>query len=292
MKLDDLNIFRLVVENGSFTAASRKTQIPVATLTRRIQALEESLNIRLLNRHARKLSLTEAGKKFYDECGPLLQQLVNNAEHISEEVRGASGKLRIAGPFNLTKAVLQPMLNAFMAEHPSINIELSISHSEQLDPTDWDLIFRVGPQRDSSLIARKISSVEDILVASPAYLSANPEPTHANDLHAHSLLKGLPLLRWRLTSDHGETVTISDRGRFEATQLNVVREACCDGLGITLMPQPMLQKYIDNGQIVRILDEWSANPRDIYLMYNHRDHQPEKLKLFIEFASDYFKFAH
>ena len=84
MKLDDLNLFRMVVENGSYTAASRKTQVPVATLTRRIQALEEGLNIRLLNRHARKLSLTEAGQKFYQDCAPLLQQLLDTTEHISE----------------------------------------------------------------------------------------------------------------------------------------------------------------------------------------------------------------
>ena len=76
--LDDLNLFRLVVENGSYTAASRKSTVPVATMTRRIQALEDSLNIRLLNRHARKLSLTEAGEKFYNECGPLLQKIVKS----------------------------------------------------------------------------------------------------------------------------------------------------------------------------------------------------------------------
>lgn len=72
MKLDDLNLFRLVVENGSYTATSRKTMIPVATITRRIQALEDSLNLRLLNRHARKLSLTEAGERFFGECSPYL----------------------------------------------------------------------------------------------------------------------------------------------------------------------------------------------------------------------------
>ena len=96
MKLDDLNLFRLVVENGSYTATSRKTLIPVATITRRIQALEDSLNLRLLNRHARKLSLTEAGEMFFKECSPLLQQLTATAEDISDECRGASGKIRIS----------------------------------------------------------------------------------------------------------------------------------------------------------------------------------------------------
>lgn len=84
MKLDDLNLFRLVVENGSYTATSRKTMIPVATITRRIQALEDSLNLRLLNRHARKLSLTEAGERFFNECSPLLQRLSSTAEELTD----------------------------------------------------------------------------------------------------------------------------------------------------------------------------------------------------------------
>ncbi len=201
MKLDDLNLFRLVVENGSYTATSRKTMIPVATITRRIQALEDSLNLRLLNRHARKLSLTEAGERFYNECSPLLGRLTSTAQELSDECRGAAGKIRITAPSNLTKRMMMPMFNAFMKDFPDINLELTTSnHSEQLDPTEWDVIFRVGPQRDSSLIARKINSVEDILVASPEYLSRCPAPKHAEELHQHSLLKGAPLLKWQLST--------------------------------------------------------------------------------------------
>ncbi|WP_375320879.1 LysR family transcriptional regulator [Aliivibrio logei] len=288
MKLDDLNLFRQVVDNGSYTAASRKTLIPVATITRRIQALEDSLDIRLLNRHARKLSLTEAGQKFYDECAPILATLVNTSECLGEECRGAAGKLKISAPSNLTKRMIQPILNKFMLLYPNISINLTMSNQpEQLDPTDWDIIFRVGKQRDSSLIARQIGSLEDILVASPAYLETNSEPTHAQELHEHSLLKGHPLMRWRLTNSEGESVTITDAGRFEASELNVIRMACSDGLGITLMPDIMISQYIEDGSLVRVLKNWSANPRDIYMVYNYKNHQPEKVRLFIDFVSNH-----
>ncbi|MBE3668162.1 LysR family transcriptional regulator [Vibrio navarrensis] len=288
MKLDDLNLFRLVVENGSYTATSRKTMIPVATITRRIQALEESVNLRLLNRHARKLSLTEAGERFFHECSPLLQRLTSAAEEITDECRGASGKIKISTPYNLTKRMMMPMLNGFMHKYPEINIELTTeSNADQLDPTEWDVIFRVGPQRDSSLIARKIGEVKDILVASPAYLSTHPAPTHAEDLHYHSLLKGHPLMKWSLSNSKGETVINVDRGRFQANALNVVRSACSEGLGITLMPDVMIREYIANGSLVRILPDWSANPRDIYMLYNHKDHLPEKVRLFIDYVIAY-----
>ncbi|UJF18764.1 LysR family transcriptional regulator [Vibrio sp. SS-MA-C1-2] len=290
MKLDDLNLFRMVVEQGSYTAASRKSRVPVATLTRRIQALEESLDIRLLNRHARKLSLTDAGQRFYSECSPLLKNLVNSIDLLSEENHSAAGKLRIAAPSNLTKVILQPMFNAFMVQHPAISLELLMSsETDQIDPTDWDVVFRAGPQRDSTLIARKVHQVEDILVASPEYVSKMPTLEHANDLHSHMLLKGSPLLRWRLTNNDNEQVAINEEGRFESNQLNVVRKAACDGLGITLMPDAMTKEYIESGSLVRVLDEWSANSRDVFLLYNHREHQSEKLRLFIEFSSQYFR---
>ncbi|WP_434356111.1 LysR family transcriptional regulator [Parasalinivibrio latis] len=289
MKLDDLNLFRVVVEQGSYTAASRHTQVPVATITRRIQALEDSIDIRLLNRHARKLSLTEAGKKFYDECGPLLQELVNASEHVTEECKGAAGKLKISAPANLSNRLIQPLLNAFMIRYPAINIELLLSNqTDQLDPTEWDAIFHVGKLRDSSLIARKVYSLKDILVASPTYLTARPRPKHASELNDHALLKGAPLMRWRLTSDNGEAVTISERGKFEASDLNVVRSAACAGLGIALVPDLIVDHYLDDGRLTQVLPDWHSNPRDIYLVYNHREHQPEKLKLFIDFASHYF----
>lgn len=288
MKLDDLNLFRLVVENGSYTATSRKTLVPVATITRRIQALEESLNLRLLNRHARKLSLTEAGEKFFHECAPILKRLTAKAEELTDECRGAAGKIRISAPSNLTKRMMMPMFNAFMRQYPDINIELTTSnHADELDPTEWDVIFRVGPQRDSSLIARKISEVKDILVASPEYLASVPEPKHAEELSDHALLKGHPLTRWQLTNHSGETVVNNEKGRFHGSDLNIVRSSCSDGLGITLMPNVMLTEYIESGNLVRVLADWSANPRDIYMLYNHKEHQPEKVRLFIDFVTEY-----
>ncbi|AYF14581.1 LysR family transcriptional regulator [Vibrio parahaemolyticus] len=262
--------------------------IPVATITRRIQALEDSVNLRLLNRHARKLSLTEAGERFYHECSPLLQRLTSTAEEITDDCRGASGKIKISAPYNLTKRMMMPMFNDFMKKYPDINIELTTeNNADQLDPTEWDVIFRVGPQRDSSLIARKIGEVKDILVASQDYLAANPAPNHAEELSNHSLLKGYPLIKWTLINSKGESVVNVERGRFQANALNVVRSACSEGLGITLMPDVMIKEYIESGELLRVLPDWSANPRDIYMLYNHKDHLPEKVRLFIDFVIAY-----
>ncbi|GAM54777.1 cyn operon transcriptional activator [Vibrio ishigakensis] len=290
MKLDDLNLFRQVVEHGSYTATSRATRIPVATITRRIQALEDAIDLRLLNRHARKLTLTEAGQRFYQECGPLLKQISASAVELGEECRGAAGRLRISTPANLTKRMLMPMFEKFMKTYPDIHLDLSMTNrADELDPTEWDMIFRVGPQRDSNLIARKLTEVKDILVASPEYLqNSSASLQHAEDLANHSLLKGLPLTHWSLVNNHGETVVNKAKGRLEASDLNVVRHACSAGLGIGLVPDVMVTHHVAEGNLVRVLPEWAANPRDIFVLYNHKDHIPEKTRLLIDFIRDYF----
>jgi LysR family transcriptional regulator AphB len=90
-----------------------------------------------------------------------------------------------------------------------------------------------------------------------------------------------------LINSKGESVVNVDRGRFQANALNVVRSACSEGLGITLMPDVMIKEYIESGDLVRVLPDWSANPRDIYMLYNHKDHLPEKVRLFIDFVIAY-----
>ncbi|MEF1261477.1 LysR substrate-binding domain-containing protein, partial [Vibrio harveyi] len=90
-----------------------------------------------------------------------------------------------------------------------------------------------------------------------------------------------------LINSKGESVVNVERGRFQANALNVVRSSCSEGLGITLMPDVMIKEYIESGDLVRVLPDWSANPRDIYMLYNHKDHLPEKVRLFIDFVIAY-----
>ncbi|WP_158161635.1 LysR family transcriptional regulator [Grimontia hollisae] len=289
MKLDDLNLFRLIVENGSYTQASKKTGIPVATLTRRIQALEEDIQIRLLHRDARKLALTEAGQSFYDTCSPLLEQLLEATESLSECCHGTSGTLRLAAPSNIAMKMLQPMLSAFLNAYPDIKLDLSLfSDTTPSHLDDRHAFFKIGPQRDSTMIARRLHTVRDILVASPEYIASHAPITDATDLSKHALLKGWPLMRWRLSNESGEQLCLSDQGRFEASELRVVRAAAKDGLGIALIPDVLVQKDIQSGELQQILPDWTTEPRDIFLMYHDKTHLPAKLRVFIDFSMRYF----
>ncbi len=245
MKLDDLNLFRHIVENGSYTLASKKTGIPVATLTRRIQALEEDLKIKLLHRDARKLSLTETGQEFYERCAPLLEQLIAETDNLSECCQGTAGTLKVSAPSNIAMKMLQPMFTAFLTAYPEIKLDLSLfSDTSATQNEDRHALIRIGPQRDSSMIARKLRSVKDILVASPEYLAGQAPLLDASELSKHHLLKGWPLMRWRLSNKNGQQFSITQQGRFEASELRVVRAAAKDGLGIALIPMCWFKKIL------------------------------------------------
>lgn len=284
MKLDDLNLFRLVVEHGNYTATSRKTGIPVATITRRIQSLEDDLNLRLLNRNARRLSLTETGERFYKACSPLLRDLTQVSQDVSDDCRGASGKVRICAPSNTARYIMMPILNQFMQAYPDIQLDLSITtNTEELDTAEWDVLFCVGPQKDSNLIVRKINQINYLLVASPQYLANAPQLTTAHDLHQHALLKAHPLMKWQLHNQMNEHVVIDDSARLNTNEFHIVREACCNHLGISLLPDLIVKNDLVQGQLVQVLPEWQVEPREVYMMYNYKDHLPDKVRLLIDY---------
>lgn len=290
MKLDDLNLFRHIVECGSYTLASKKTGIPVATLTRRIQALEQDLKIKLLHRDARKLLLTETGQEFYAQCAPLLDQLVSAAQDLTECCHGTSGTLKISAPSNIAMKMLQPMFSAFLSSYPDIKLDLSLyTDTSNMLNDDRHALIRIGPQRDSSMIARKLRTVTDILVASPDYLLTAPPVSDASHLQNHHLLKGWPLKRWRLSNENGQQIYITQQGRYESSELRIVRAAARDGLGIALIPDVLVQQDLASGDLVQILPEWTTPPRDIYLMYHDKTHHPAKLRAFIDFSLNYFR---
>lgn len=203
---------------------------------------------------------------------------------------GTAGTLKVSAPSNIAMKMLQPMFTAFLTAYPEIKLDLSLfSDTSATQNEDRQALIRIGPQRDSSMIARKLRSVKDILVASPEYLAGQAPLLDASELSKHHLLKGWPLMRWRLSNKNGQQFSITQQGRFEASELRVVRAAAKDGLGIALIPDVLVQQDIEAGELVQLLPDWTTPPRDIYLMYHDKTNHPAKLRAFIEFSLNYFK---
>jgi DNA-binding transcriptional LysR family regulator len=192
MSIRDLNsllVFAAVVEAKSFSEAARWLKMPLASVSRRIADLEESLGVRLLERSTRTLSLTEVGMELMDYA-PRCTEISRDVDSIvSNHKAGASGILRVSAPPNVSDALLAPLLGAFRASYPDVRIQALITERHVDHIADGvDLAFRLGPLRDASLVARPILSYRHQLVASPEYLRRVDPPEKPSDLLSHTMI--------------------------------------------------------------------------------------------------------
>ncbi|HVK99371.1 MAG TPA: LysR family transcriptional regulator [Dongiaceae bacterium] len=284
--LDDLALFHTVAQHGSLRAAANRQGIPIATLSRRLQALERILGCRLLERNAHRFSLTEAGQAYLQACGPLLEELQAVTDHLDENQRSLSGSLRVTAPVNLTQQWMGNCFFAFMRRYPGIRLQLLISnHYENLVEQQLDAAVRVGEQEDSSQwIARLIGRTHLALCASPEYLRSAPPLHHPRDLAQHTLIVANPINRWDLTHrDTAETFSLQTQPYFQATDIQLALNAAAQHFGILLVPDYYLPTDHDpNARVQRVLADWVGQPRPIYLVYRDRHAMPARLRAFVD----------
>ncbi|HXE39063.1 MAG TPA: LysR family transcriptional regulator, partial [Azonexus sp.] len=209
-----LRSFVAVVESGSFVRAAEQLNASTAAISRRIAALEQALGSQLINRTTRRLDITEAGRRFYEDVLNVIQLLGEAEERVRVGREAATGLVRVAAPLSFGIERIAPVLPAFMRRHPDLKVQLLLEdrytdlHSEAID-----VAVRIGGSlRDSSLIATRIGSISRIFCAAPDYLASNGEPTTPEEVKQHCCLHySLLSLRdeWGfLFKDPGETVDI------------------------------------------------------------------------------------
>ncbi|MBA2351371.1 MAG: LysR family transcriptional regulator [Burkholderiales bacterium] len=286
--LNDTLMFVKVVEMGSFTAAARMLGVPKATLSRKLQLLEQELGARLLKRTTRRLGLTEAGALYYDYCARIGRELAE-AESAVNQLHGTPrGWLRFTAPYSLGSDAVAPLLPAFMALHPEVRVEMLLS-SENLDlvATEMDLALRVGKLQDSTLAARRLGIIRSQTYASPRYLERYGEPLQPPDLEHHRTIS-LSIYRhanrycWKLTQE-AETAEVFVNPVFAVNDPSCINVALLNGLGIGLMPEPFAAPALIDGRLRRVLAPWSGPAFELNAVFPPgRMHAP-KVRAFVDF---------
>ncbi|TAL98664.1 MAG: LysR family transcriptional regulator [Paraburkholderia sp.] len=285
-----LLLFAKVVECSGISNAARMLSVPKATISRAISRLEASLGTRLLERTSRQMRLTESGETIYGHCQRIAEE-IEEAKAAVGSIQGVTrGKLRLASPLTFGRSLLSPALPKFLARYPELHIELELTN-RRVDPVEenFDVVIRLGPLADTSLIAKKLGVVEFAPCASPAYLNAKTKPKHPHDLSRHAIIDffgGAERHNW-IFSRSGEKVEAEVVPSFDVNDPIVRRDAAVAGLGVALLPLFLVREEIEKGQLQVILPQWqSTRTNGIYALYPNRRSLSLKSRAFLAFLEE------
>ncbi|TWC65775.1 LysR family transcriptional regulator [Herbaspirillum sp. SJZ099] len=287
--LNDIWLFVHVVRAGSFAAAGRRLAMPSNTISRRLQALEAELGVRLLQRSTRQLNMTAAGREFFERCAPGLEDIEYASASLSESSGEPSGSLRVAAPVDFFDNFSIEWMHEFMRLYPKVQLEFVLSDSRaDLIAEGIDLAFRGGILPDSSLVARKLVDSHRGLVASPRYLEHFGTPHTLADLIGHACLAASPAphhTTWKLEGPQGmESVRVNPRLCINTAQGQL--RAARAGHGIALLPTMLTSEDLRNGTLVHILPDYQRDAMGLYAVYVHRRQLPTAVSALIEFFAD------
>jgi DNA-binding transcriptional LysR family regulator len=290
--LNDLYLFALVVEKGSFTAASKAAGLTTSRISRRIADLEERLGVRLLHRTTRKLALTAIGELYYQHCQAMVSEAEAAAEVVEQIQANPRGRVRITCPVQTAESVLGPIITDFMQNYPEVHISLTATDRfvDLIDEgIDVAIRFRAAPMANSSLVARTLGESLSYLVASPNFLERHGRPAAPDDL---SRLTSLGKSRhdaaytWHLTGADGQSRVIPYQPRLESDDWLVIKQAVMTGLGIAAMPDELCQQDIAAGKLEIVLPAWRLPSTNLHIVYTSRRGLIPAVRAFIDFAAE------
>lgn len=285
-----LHCFCRVVETGGFAAAARDLVLSPSMVTKTIQQLEEWTGSRLLARTTRRMQLTEAGERFYAYC----RRVLDDTDRMLGTLRAAqgdmSGRLVLAVPVSLTLSFLKDHLHAFQAAHPGIELELRLSDRPvDLVRDGVDVALRgQGQLEDSSLVAVPLMQLQRCVAAAPDYWRRHGKPDHPSGLASHNCLPyllGSDATRWQFDGAGG-ALSVDVRGTLRADNSLMLVDAMLRGLGVGLVPRVMMRNELAEGRLETALDDWRAEPRQVFAVYPSREHLPARVRSLVQFLRE------
>lgn len=289
--LDGMAVFVGVINAGSFTAAAQALGHSTSYVSKEITRLEKRLGSRLLNRTTRTISLTDAGRAFYERSSQIVIDAENAERSINQLQENPNGLLRINAPGSFGFNYLLDVLPQFMHRYPEVKLEVEFN-DRLIDVVaeGYDVVIRVGDIKDSNLVARKFASSSGVIVASPDYLKRKGRPEQAADLVQHDCiaysLLPTPTL-WSFYKDGVRTnVTVDPRAICNSSIIEVAM--LVKGIGIAQIPLFTCEKEVANGELEIILEDYDQMKFDVYAVYPHRQYLTAKVRAFVDFVVDAF----
>jgi len=284
-------VFVAVVENGGFSAAARSLGVSKSAVSKRINQLEAHLGVRLLHRTTRKLSLTEAGERYFEHASQALAA-AGQAEDAVTELQGEpQGQLRINAPMSFGRLHVAPLIPKFLKRYPKLQIDLVMDDRKvDLVAGGFDVAIRAGNLPASTLIARKLAPLHMVLCASPDYVDRCGQPGRPAELSSHNCVLysySSDANEWTLIGGGGaETVTVS--GSYQVNNSEALLEALREGVGIGRLPTFVAGPDLKTGRLVKLFESYRLPDFTVYAVFPERQYLPAKVRAFLDFAIEYF----
>lgn len=289
MKIEHLRVFvRLASTNNISLAGSELSHSPTVASSY-INKLEQGLGVRLVHRTTRKVSLTEEGKTFLPYAKEVIASVEAARASIGVGNTSPSGTLRITAPASFGRMHLVPALNGFLSQYPNLDLDIRLSDTIiDLVEGGFDVAIRNAGLKDSTLIARKLALDDRILCASPDYLKEYGEPVTLNDLQKHQCINLTGLDTWAFITPTGRQ-NFKAKGRIRTDNGDAIREACVNGLGITINSTWSAYKHLNRGELRQILKQYPlVSDTAIWAVYPSNRILAPKVRSFIDYLSEYF----
>jgi len=287
--LRDMTLFVEVARTSSFSRASVNLGVPGATLSRRIAEMERKFGVRLFDRTTRRVELTEAGRRYFERCGDLVDQARLAQEALRDSAEGPTGHVRVSMPVDMGVNHVGPLLPEFTRRFPGITFEFDLSPSRRdLVDEHVDVALRIGAVKGDQLVVRRIGTVEMLMFAAPTYLERHGEPQQPADLVEHECFN-LPApgarreARWRLLRD-GTAMEVTVRGRLATNNLGLMRLLAERGLGIAVLSHALARDAVNAGRLVQVLQGWTLPPLPVHAVMSSRL-QPASVRAFVDFLA-------
>ncbi|TBW39509.1 LysR family transcriptional regulator [Siculibacillus lacustris] len=284
-KLEAMNAFSKVVALGSYAEAARSLGLTRSAVSKAVMELEHLLGARLLDRSTRRVSPTEAGLAYYEQCIDIVARVEETELRVSRLHDEPRGVLKINAPVSFGVLHLAPAVAEIIGTHPDLRIELALS-DRFVDPIEEgvDVTVRIAQLTDSSLVARRLAPVRRVIVGSPDHLARFGTPASPEDLaHRPCLSYGhtTTLPRWHLTRD-GAAIDVAVGAAMCSNNGDVLRVAALAGRGLTLLPTFLVGPDVAAGRLVTVLDAFPAPDLGLYALYAPNRYLAAKTRVFID----------
>jgi DNA-binding transcriptional LysR family regulator len=287
IEIGAVEVFVRVAELRSFRAAGDALGVPRSTVSRRVAELESALGMRLFHRTTRQVELTSVGKTYFRACGPALEAIVEAGRALSARSEDAAGRLRVTAPVTLAETLLGEVVAECLARYPQMRLELVLTDRHvDLVEEKFDLAFRSGSLKDTSVVAHELGRAQLRCFASREYLRDRGTPLTPRDLRQHDCIVFTPLApqgRWTFRS-RGRAVEVPVRGRLVVNSIPLAVEAAARGLGVARVPRAVIDEAPTANQLAEVLDAYAPPARPFYAVHASGGRVSPAARAFLEIA--------